>query len=108
MEVAYYLRQIKIPINLYHDLKNYCHANKISMKLFYKNMLDWYIQHYKYNENSLYQASLNKGKTLSLWIEKKQIETVHNYAAKNKISDARVIYTALMLYIQHLCESMAF
>ncbi len=96
------LRQIKISVSLYQNIKLYCQTHHISMKFFYKKMLAWYINQYQNDPNVIYQASLKEGKALSLWIEQSQLYVIQTLSHKNKISDARVIYTALMLYIEYL------
>lgn len=100
-ETNYCLRQIRIPIGLYNSIKQYCRHSRKVLREFYKEMLAWFIDSHGKNSALLYQASHKNGRILSLWLERWQVDTIHKMAIDAGVSDARVIYTAMMLYIQH-------
>lgn len=98
-KTQYSLRQIKISENLYSRLKHYCVVKKITLTNFYKNMLDWFIQQRQSETNFVFLASVNHGKRLSLWIRNDQLHHVKQVADQAQVSDARVIYTYFLTYV---------
>lgn len=97
METAV-LRQVKIPLSLYKKIKHYCVINDLKLKQFYKDMLAWFIKH----DNIKYQASFRNGRILSMWLPKEQFAAIVEKAAKANVSEARVVFTALILYCERL------
>ncbi len=100
----YSMRQIKIPNETYLEIKYHCKAKKVSLVYFYEAMLDWFLQEHKNQDSLVYQASTKHQRTLSLWIKRQQIEKVNEMATRGKVSDARVIYTAMLLYLKKFPE----
>lgn len=98
----YVMRQIKIPRETYLKIKSYCFDRKISLVCFYEIMLDWFLNKYQHNNSLIYHASTKQGCVLSLWINPVQISQISQMARKANVSDARVIYTAMMLYQENI------
>lgn len=98
------LRQIVIADSIYLKIRQYCTNNQITLTTFYYEMLEWFVKNYSRSENLVYQASQNQGKKLSLWINNRQLSIIKKLSLEAKVSDARVIYTALMLYANHIFE----
>ncbi|MES2217084.1 MAG: hypothetical protein V4501_01600 [Pseudomonadota bacterium] len=103
----YCMRQIKIPNETYLVIKHYCKNNRISLIYFYETMLDWFLNEHRQQNTLVYQASTKHRRTLSLWIRRRQIDLINKMATNAKVSDARVIYTAMMLYLENLPELTA-
>ena len=100
----YFMRQIKIPNETYLKIKYYCQHNQISLASFYEIMLDWFLDEYALKNNVMFQASRKHHHTLSLWIKGRQIAEISKLASEAKVADARVIYTAMMLYLENTPE----
>lgn len=95
------LRQIVIAESIYLKIKQYCINKKITLTTFYYEMLQWFLKNYGHDTNLVFQASLNRGKKLSLWIQSRQLLDIKRIASNANVSDARVIYSALMLYVSN-------
>jgi hypothetical protein len=101
------LRQIKIPNQLYSLIKQDCRHCKKTMMQFYAEMLDWFIQHCADDLTIVYHASYKHGRTLSLWLDQDQLTVIRRVALRVRVSDARVIYTAMILYSRKVKEYTA-
>ncbi len=100
------LRQIKLPLPVYQFVKNYCEQFELHFKKFYFNMIEWFIQYYEQTQDIVIQASHKHGKILSMWIDNEQLESVQLIAQQANVSDARVLYTAMVLYVEYLKRKM--
>lgn len=96
----YSLRQIRVTKEFYFKLKQYCHTHQKKMFYLYDEALTWFLEKYTSNSLSHYHASVKNGRCLSLWIHKAQIAKIQRIAAMAEVSDARVIATALILYLE--------
>jgi len=96
----YVLRQIRIPKELYVKIKKYCRAQHKTMLTFYEEIVTWFLAKYTTTPPTHYHASFKNGRCLSLWISKNKIEKIQKIAKIAQVSDARVIATALILYIE--------
>lgn len=94
------LRQIRISKLRYVQLKQYCAHKNITLGTFYSDMIDWYFDANK--KNSEFLASYKNGQKLSLWLPIEKIKKINMLANIYFVSDARVIFTALMLYSNEL------
>ncbi len=92
----YSLRQIRVPQALYQAVKHYCITADITLNTFYKEMFGWYLA----QDNAIYFASYKKGRIMSIWIEEKQLAELSALAQVANVSDARVVFTAIVLYCQ--------
>lgn len=98
------LRQIVIAETIYLKIKQHCANRQITLTMFYDEMLESFIKHYDNVKTLTFHASQNKGKKLSLWIHERQIAKIKKMAANANVSDARVIYTALVFYVDRLFQ----
>jgi cytoplasmic iron level regulating protein YaaA (DUF328/UPF0246 family) len=96
------LRQIKVQPVLHYKLKQYCKIKKQTLTAFYKEMIAWFIEQCSDDSELIYRASYKGGKNLSLWLEEGQAIAISQFARNASVSDARVIFTALVLYTQKL------
>lgn len=99
---SYRLRQIKVPQELYNFVKQYCRHRKITMMEFYFKMLAWFIERYGDDVTLIYHASYKSGHALSLWIKENQLNIIEKIAIRANISDARVVYTAMVMYAEQV------
>lgn len=91
------LRQIRVPLALYQAVKHHCIKAGITLNIFYKEVFAWYLQ----QENTIYFASYKKGRIMSIWIDDNQLKDLRVLAQAANVSDARVVFTALILYCQN-------
>ncbi len=96
----YILRQIRISNKLYNRIKQHCKTNKKTMTQLYHEVLAWFIENVAQTPTLVYHASYKRGQVLSLWLEETQLKAISQLALQAKVSDARVIYTAIILYSQ--------
>jgi len=96
------LRQIKINYELYVRVKQYCIIKQFTLTDLYDHILEWYFSEHLISENlAIFHASHKGGKRLSLWIKQKHLHKIITLSKTYDISNARVIYTALILYVTH-------
>lgn len=96
---SYALRQIRVTTKFYWQLKEYCRQHRKKMFNLYADALTWFLTKYAVNPFLYYYASCKNGRCLSLWIHKEQIQKIQQIARSARVSDARVIATALMVYL---------
>jgi hypothetical protein len=99
MNINNRLRQITLRDEDYRSVRYSCIQNDQTLTEFYRHMLDWFFEEYLNDPSLTLQASVKQGKRLSLWIEERQIRLIKTLSDRFKASDARVIYTALVLYL---------
>lgn len=98
--VGYALRQIRIPKEFYTKIKKYCRVQHKKMFIFYEEVLTWFLAKYEYSPPTHYYASFKNGHCLSLWLKEDKIQKLQKMALLAQVSDARVIATALILYLE--------
>ena len=99
--MRYKARQVGVPKELYRTLKVWCSSNEMSMTNFYREMIDWFFAKViKTSQNSTYCASHKKGYPMSLWLDEKYINKIHRVAERNRVSEARVLFTILIAYLK--------
>lgn len=95
----YQLRQVRVPIELYKAIKIHCVANNLLLKKFYNEIFTWF---FSSKSNILqYLACYKKGKILSLWLTSDKVNKINQHALTANVSDARVVFTALIAYTKH-------
>lgn len=101
-EPYYSVRQIRIPPELYREIKLYCHRNLFDMKTFYQDMLIWFRKYHERESITTYYACYKGGKILSIWFNQHDIDYIKYLAKSANVSDARIVYTALILYTESI------
>lgn len=97
---AYALRQIRVSIEFYLQLKRYCRTHHKKMFNLYGEAITWFLEKYTKESLAYYYASFKNGRRLSLWIHKNHIKKIQSMATAARVSDARVIATALIIYFE--------
>ena len=100
MQMTKYLfRQIRIEHNLYLAIKIFCVQYEIALFNFYETALSWFFR--ETNDKKInYRATYRKGKLLTVRINQFLAVKVKKLAFEANVSDACVIYTALVSYIE--------
>lgn len=96
----YALRQIRIPKEFYVKIKKHCRTQHKKMFVFYEEVVTWFLTHYECSPPTHYYASFKNGHCLSLWLKEDKIQKLQKMAKVAQVSDARVIATALILYLE--------
>ncbi len=99
MTTKHKFRQIRIDKSLYWRIKAHCVAREIKIGVFFEEILTWFL--FRLNQSHIiYYASQQEGYLMTIRINEIHIESIDNIAKKEKISHARVIFTALISYIK--------
>lgn len=97
----YLFRQIRIDNKLYLQIKTYCVQNDIALFQFYEAAIRRFLLQIK-QEKMNYLATYRKGKLLTIRINEFLARFVKQCAIQANVSEARVIYTALITYIDSI------
>jgi hypothetical protein len=100
MEEMYRFRQIRIDKMLFLRIKGYCVQHEKKISTFLEGVLEWFLRRASSGHTIIYQASRKGDHLMTIRISLKLAETIRTLAAKERISDARVIFTALTLYLK--------
>ena len=96
----YALRQIRIAQEDYNAIKNFCAIRQCSMAEWYDHILALFIKTYQHNPPQQYFSSIKNGKNVSIWIKKEKIKIINGMAVSAAVSDARIIFTAVMWFLR--------
>jgi hypothetical protein len=100
MEIEYRFRQIRIDKALYIRIKGYCVAHDKKISAFFEEVLQWFFQYKKNSDNIIYHASKQEDHLMTIRISVQLVNIINSLAVIEKLSDARVIFTALSLYLE--------
>ncbi len=101
-------KQIRIPKELYLKLKTCCAAQGKTLQYFYDDMLFWFFHNIAAKNTELkYLASHRNGYKHNVYFSSERLPTVQALSHSANVSEARVIYTALIYYLDaHKIESI--
>jgi hypothetical protein len=100
MEIEYRFRQIRIEKALYIRIKGYCVSHDKKISTFFEEVLQWFFQYKKNGGNIIYHASKQEDYLMTIRISVQLTNIINSLAVSEKLSDARVIFTALSLYLE--------
>lgn len=92
-------RYIETSKTLYQTIKYLAKVHQVSLKRFYHNVMEWFLPR-AFNDAVSYLPNFQNSHLLSLWLSDKHIVQINELANHHQISDAKVIYSALIHYIQ--------
>jgi hypothetical protein len=96
--IGYRLRQVRVSEKVYQQLKAFCKDRHLKMIEFYDQCLNWFLMNC--HKPIFYHASCKNGHQLSLWLRETHIEQIKTLAKCANVSEARVVFTALMSYLE--------
>ena len=67
----------------------------------YDQAVKWFLANRAIKSFHYYLASTKRGKYTSLWLDTALLDRVRVFAARDSVSIARVVYTALVLFLEH-------
>ncbi len=97
--INYKFRQFHISKMLYKRIKNHCVGADKQMGSFFEEIAKWFLKRIARGEKMVYIASPQEDHAMTIRISGCIAEELNKIALYNKVSSARVIYTALMYYI---------
>lgn len=99
---GFIVRQIKISHEQYKSIKVYCVTGNFTMKIFYRNMLDHFIHEINQGKIFDYLAGKKNGYRLSIYVEDFLAVKINKLAELHNVTEARIIYTAFVNYINYI------
>lgn len=72
-----------------------------TMNEVYDQAVTWFLATRAKKSFNYYLASTKRGKYTSLWLDTGLLDRVRVFAARDSVSNSRLIYTALILYLEH-------
>lgn len=95
------VQQIQIPPEVHQGVKLLANQGADStMNEVYDQAVEWFLASRAKKSFNYYLASTKRGKYTSMWIDTGLIDRVRVVAARDAVSISRVIFTALVLYLE--------
>lgn len=95
----YLFRQIRIENHLYLTIKMFCVQHETSLCEFYEAAIRWFIRESSQSKVN-FRPTYRKGKLLTVRINQLLATNIQKIASEANVSDACVIYTALISYVE--------
>jgi hypothetical protein len=105
MEIKYRFRQIRIDKALYIRIKRYCVVNDKKIGTFYEEVIQWFLRQLGHGRDVIYQASKQEDYLMTIRISVQLAQTISAIAGNEKVSDARVIFTANLRSLAKLIQN---
>ncbi len=95
------VQQVQLPPEIHESVKVLARqADDTTMNDVYDASVVWFLKSRAKKSFHYYLASTKRGKYTSLWIDSKILDRVRIVAKRDAVSINRVIYTALVLYLE--------
>lgn len=95
------VQQVQIPPEVHQGVKLLANQGAdATMNEVYDQAVDWFLKSRAKKSFNYYLASTKRGKYTSMWIDTGLIDRVRVVAARDAVSISRVIFTALVLYLE--------
>lgn len=95
------VQQLQLPPEVHQGIKLLASkAADGTMNEVYDQAVEWFLASRAKKSFNYYLASTKRGKYTSLWIDTNLLGRIRVIAARDAVSIARVIYTALVLYLE--------
>lgn len=95
------VQQIQLPPEIHEGVKVLAHEGEhTTMNDVYDAAVEWFFASRAKKSFHYYLASNKRGKYTSLWIDTKLLNRARIIAKRDAVSINRVIYTALVLYLE--------
>ena len=96
------LQQIQMPPEVHEGVRLLAGLKEGgTMNEVYDQAVTWFLATRAKKSFNYYLASTKRGKYTSLWLNTSLLDRVRVSAARDSVSNSRVIYTALVLYLEH-------
>ena len=95
------VQQIQLPPEVHEGVKVLARqGDNTTMNDVYDAAVEWFFASRAKKSFHYYLASTKRGKYTSLWIDTKILDRARIIAKRDAVSISRVIYTALVLYLE--------
>ncbi len=94
------VQQIQLPPEVHEGIKLLARQDDCTMNEVYDAAVKWFLASRAKKAFYYYLASPRRGKYTSLWLNTKLLDRVRVIAARDAVSYSRVIYTALVLFLE--------
>ena len=95
------VQQVQIPPEVHQGVKLLAGQKAdATMNEVYDQAVGWFLKSRAKKSFNYYLASTKRGKYTSMWIDTALLDRVRVIAARDAVSISRVIYTALVLYLE--------
>ncbi len=96
------VQQIQVPPEVHEGVRLLA-GRKASgtMNEVYDQAVTWFLATRAKKSFDYYLASTKRGKYTSLWFDTGLLDRVRVFAARDSVSNSRLVYTALVLYLEH-------
>ena len=95
------VQQIQLPPEVHEGVKVLARqGDNTTMNDVYDAAVEWFFASRAKKSFHYYLASTKRGKYTSLWIDTKILDRTRIIAKRDAVSISRVIYTALVLYLE--------
>lgn len=95
------VQQVQLPPEIHESVKVLARQDDATtMNDVYDASVEWFLKSRAKKSFHYYLASTKRGNYTSLWIDSKILDRVRIVAKRDAVSINRVIYTALVLYLE--------
>ena len=94
------VQQVQLPPEIHEGVKVLARQEDATMNDVYDAAVAWFLKSRAKKSFHYYLASTKRGKYTSLWIDTKLLDKVRIVAKRDAVAINRVIYTALVLYLE--------
>jgi hypothetical protein len=101
MTSTYKYRQIRIDKELYLLIKRHCVITEKKITTFFSDVIEWFFGQGRHKSTIIYRASRQNGHPMTIRLPNYTTHLVSILATQENVSDARVIFTALTLYMEN-------
>lgn len=95
------VQQVQLPPEIHEGVKVLARQDDATMNDVYDAAVGWFLKSRAKKSFHYYLASTKRGKYTSLWIDTRILDKVRIIAKRDAVSINRVIYTALVLYLEN-------
>ncbi|WP_416398623.1 hypothetical protein [Allohahella sp. A8] len=94
------LQQVKLPKIVQDALKDYAKANNLTLNDSYDAIFEWFLKYRSLKTTFFYFACPMEGDYKSMWPSVNRVEKIKSLAKKDKTQVNRVVFTAIVLFLQ--------
>ncbi len=94
------VQQVQLPPEVHEGIKLLARQANCTMNEIYDTAVKWFLASRARKSFNYYLASTKRGKYTSLWLDTSLLDRVRVVSARDAVSHSRVIYTALVLFLE--------
>lgn len=94
------LQQVAMPPEVHEGVKSLAEDAECTMNEVYDEAVAWFLKDRAKRSFRYYIASTRRGKYTSMWLNGRLLDKARVVAKRDAVSINRVVYTALVLYLE--------